>query len=64
MWVEITSSSHTGGFGMSKTLCWGDDDADKCSWNKAWMELYYKCMEIMTLEQKELIWEMMNGDEE
>jgi hypothetical protein len=49
---------------MSKTLCWGDDDADKCSWNKAWMELYYKCMEIMTPEQKELIWEMIDGDEE
>ena len=49
---------------MSKTLCWGDDDDDKCNWNKAWTELYYKCMEIMTPEQKELIWEMMNGDEE
>ena len=47
---------------MSKTLCWGDDDADKCTWNRAWIKLYWNCMDIMTNEQKELLWEMMDMD--
>ena len=49
---------------MSKTLCWGDDDADKCTWNRAWIKLYWNCMDIMTNEQKELLWETMDMDVE
>tara|TARA_R110000772_G_scaffold96955_1_gene195961 strand:+ start:213 stop:356 length:144 start_codon:yes stop_codon:yes gene_type:complete len=47
---------------MSEILCWGDDGAEKCNWNKAWLQLYAKCMDIMTSEQKELIWEMIDNE--